>query len=102
MDTGGRQGGHRAIGYAAAAAGVAVMTAILYAIPGAVRITNISMLYLLVVFAAALGFGSGPAILASVGAALAFDFFFVPPLNSFAAFDPSQWLSLLMFLTTAV
>jgi two-component system, OmpR family, sensor histidine kinase KdpD len=78
------------------------MTALIHSIPGAARIANISMLYLLVVIAAALGFGSGPAILASVLAFFAFDWFFVEPLYHFTVADPAEWLALLMFLVTAV
>jgi hypothetical protein len=48
--------------YAGAIAGVAGMTAVIHAIPGATRISNISILYLLVVIGAALALGSGPAI----------------------------------------
>lgn len=88
-------------GYGAAAAGVALMTGLIHVIPGAMRIANISMLYLLVVIGAALSFGSGPAILASLLAFLAFDFFFVQPHHTLTVRDPAEWLALLMFLLTA-
>src|SRR5437868_10284851 len=88
-------------GYAIPALGVAAMTALLHLIPGASHIANVSMLYLLVVIAAALRFGSGPAVLASVLAFLAFDWFFVQPFHTFTVREPSEWLALVMFLITA-
>ena len=84
-----------------AAAGVAAMTGLIHVLPGADRIPNVSMLYLLVVTGTALRFGSGPAILASILAFLAFDWFFVAPRHTFTVRDPAEWLALLMFLVTA-
>lgn len=89
-------------GYAVAALGVAAMTGLLHLIPGASHVANVSMLYLLVVIGAALRFGSGPAILASVLAFLAFDWFFVQPKFQFTVDKPEEWLALVMFLITAV
>ncbi|MBI3911236.1 MAG: DUF4118 domain-containing protein [Armatimonadetes bacterium] len=88
-------------GYAAAALGALAMTGLIHAIPGTRRIPNISMLYLLVVIGTALRFGSGPAILASLIAFAAFDWFFVQPLHRFTVADPGEWLALLMFLVIA-
>ncbi len=92
---------YRLAGYSAAAAGVAAMTALIRSIPGAGHIANVSMLYLLVVIAVALRFGSGPAIGASILAFLASDWFFVEPLYAFTVRDPAEWLALIMFLVTA-
>ena len=77
------------------------MSALIHVFPGADRIPNVSMLYLLVVTATALRFGGGPAILASVLSFLAFDWFFVEPRQTFTVRDPAEWLALLMFLVTA-
>ncbi|HZQ37980.1 MAG TPA: ATP-binding protein, partial [Dehalococcoidia bacterium] len=46
--------------------------------------------------------GSGPAILASVLAFLAFDWFFVPPVGRITVSDPQEWLALCLFLIVAV
>lgn len=89
-------------GYAAAALGVLAMTALIHALPGVARITNVSMLYLLVVLAIAFRFGSGPAICVSTLAFLAFDWFFVEPHHTLTVDDPAEWLALGMFLLTAV
>jgi two-component system sensor histidine kinase KdpD len=77
------------------------MTGLIYLLGGAGHIVNISMLYLLVVIGAALRYGSGPAVLASILAFLAFDWFFVEPRSTFTVHDPAEWLALLMFLVTA-
>src|SRR5260370_32838574 len=77
------------------------MTALLHFLPKAAHTANISMLYLLVVIGTALRFGSRPAVLASLLAFLAFDWFFVQPLHRFTVNDPAEWLALLMFLVTA-
>ena len=96
-----RWGGSPASGYPAAALGVAAMTGLIYRLPGASHIANISMLYLLVVIGLALCFGSSPAIFAAVLAFLAFDWFFVQPYYTFTVRDPAEWLALVMFLITA-
>jgi two-component system sensor histidine kinase KdpD len=53
--------------------------------------TNLTMLYLLAVVIAALQWGRGPAILAAALSVVTFDFFFVPPVFTFAVSD-TQYL----------
>jgi len=88
--------------YLIAIAAVAAMSLLIGLVEGAVRIANVSMLYLIVVLAVATRLGSGPAVLASVVAFLTFDWFFVEPLHTFTVADPGEWISLLLFLVTAV
>ena len=65
--------------------------------------TNLVMLYLVAVVIAAVYFGRGPAILASVLAVLAFDFFFVPPRLTFVVFDTEYILTFIgLFLVSLV
>ena len=66
-------------GYLLALGLTAIVTGVIAVIDQIGDVSNISMLYLLAVMAAAITAGSGPAILASVAAFLAFDFFFVDP-----------------------
>ncbi len=87
--------------YLLAAMGVVGMTVLIRVVPGAARIGNISVLYLLVIIAIALRCGSGAAIAASVLAFLAFDFFFVDPRHTFTVTDPAEWVALVIFLVTA-
>lgn len=89
-------------GYAASIGGVAAMTALLLFVPGADRTENVSLLYLLVVMAAAHWVGRGPAVLASLLAVLALVWFFVEPRYTFTVGNPTEWLALGVFLMTAI
>src|SRR5207249_10961574 len=78
-------------GYAVGLAAVALCTAIGTLMSPMFELVNIAMVYLLAVVLIAVRFGRGPAIAASVLSVAAFDFFFVPPLLTFAVSD-SQYL----------
>jgi two-component system sensor histidine kinase KdpD len=86
------------IGYLAAAAGVVLVTLVIGGVLSWTRLANVSMLYLLIVLATATRFGSGPAVLASLLAFLAYDWFFVDPAQTLTVADPEEWLSLLMMV----
>ncbi|HEU5288958.1 MAG TPA: ATP-binding protein [Candidatus Limnocylindria bacterium] len=87
--------------YVSTLAAVALCTAVIGVIEARGHISNISMLYLLVVLASAILAGRRAAIAASVAAFLAFNWFFVQPLHTFQVGDPDEWLALLVFLLTA-
>jgi two-component system sensor histidine kinase KdpD len=89
-------------GYLAAVGGVALATVLIGLILRAAHISNISLLYLIVVLWLAASFGRGPAIAASILAFFTFDFFFIPPLHRFTINDGTEWLSLSAFLATAL
>lgn len=89
-------------GYLAAALGTAVMTGMIAAIGPTARVANISALYLLVILAVAVLYGSAPALLASVLAFLAFNWFFVEPVGRFTVYDPAEWVALLTFLAVGL
>ncbi len=63
---------------------------------------NIPLFYLLSVQLIALVLGKKPAILASILAFLAFDFFFIEPKYIFTVSNPSEFLALCLFLTTSI
>lgn len=90
------------IGSGFAFGSVALTTAFISAVLGGARIGNFSMLYLVGVLLTAAFFGRGAAILASVLAFLAFDFFFVEPVHHFTVADPAEYVALVLFLFTAV
>lgn len=87
--------------YVATLAAVALCTAVIGVVEARGHVSNISMLYLLVVLASAILAGRGAAIAASVAAFLAFNWFFVQPLHTFQVGDPDEWFALLVFLVTA-
>ncbi|HEX8235012.1 MAG TPA: DUF4118 domain-containing protein [Abditibacteriaceae bacterium] len=89
-------------GYLFALAGVALTTVVIQIIPGADRIVNISLLYLLIVIASAYHSGSGPSVVAALLAVLSFDWFLVEPRHTFTVNDPAEWLALSTFLLTAI
>jgi two-component system sensor histidine kinase KdpD len=90
------------LGYAAALGSVALVSTIIGIVVGRIAIANVSMLYLIAVLATAVLFGSGPAVAASIAAFLTFNFFFVAPVHTFTVADPAEWVSLLLFLLTAM
>src|ERR1700716_996424 len=63
--------------------------------------TTVALSYLLVVLGAATIWGLTVAIITSVAAVLAFNFFFIPPLHTFTVDDSQNWIALAAFLITA-
>lgn len=82
-------------------AGAMLFTMIIYVFHLYPRIPNISIIYLLVVLALASTRGRYAAILASLVAFFAFDFFLVPPLYVFTINRIEEWIALFVFLVTA-
>ncbi len=91
-----------AAGYGLSLIGVAAITRLISLLFTRWHIANISMIYLLLVLALAVLYGSGPAVVASIAAFLAFDWFFVQPTWSLTIRDPDEWLALVLFLVTAL
>src|SRR5947209_15378160 len=60
------------------------------------------MLYLPAVLMAAVRFGRGPAIAASLAAFLAFDLFFVEPRFQLTVANANEWIALILLLLTAI
>ena len=65
-------------------------------------LSNIIMLFLLVVVIVALGFGQGPAVMAAILGVGLFDFFFVPPRFSFAVSDVQYVVTFAVMLLVAL
>ncbi len=63
---------------------------------------NIAMVYLLAVVVIALRYSRGAAVAASVACIVAFNFFFVPPVRSFAVHDPQHLLTFAIMLAVAL
>jgi PAS domain S-box-containing protein len=89
--------------YIAALAGVAAVTVALHLskIHSALHLREIPVIYLLYVLFVASGAGRGPAIAASLAAALALNYFFLPPVDTFVT-TPEHWMLLIVFLLTGV
>jgi len=65
-------------------------------------LTNVALLYLLIVLASSVRWGKGPSFFASFLGVLAFDYFFVPPAFSFLPSNPRDFFILAVFLLVAV
>ncbi|TCK28095.1 osmosensitive K+ channel signal transduction histidine kinase [Ancylobacter aquaticus] len=89
-------------GYVTAGLGVATATLLGLVLTRFVALPNVSMLYLLAVLLPALLHGVWPAILASAMSFLAYNFFFIDPVETFTVARPHELLALLVFLIVAV
>jgi two-component system sensor histidine kinase KdpD len=67
-----------------------------------VNATSAGFAYLLGILAIAATWGLIESIVASVGAMLCFNFFFLPPVGKFTIADPQNWVALFAFLATAL
>src|SRR5690349_3350769 len=83
-------------GYLLGLFSVGLVTLVIGALQPPWRVANVSMLYLIGVLATATVSGRGPAILTSIAAFLAFNWFFVEPLHTFTVADPSEWFALIL------
>ncbi len=82
-------------------AGVAVVTLVGFEI-FPVNSTTIGFAYLLLILIVASVYGLVEASIASIGATLAFNFFFLPPIGRFSIADPQNWVALFSFLATSL
>ena len=87
-------------GYAIGLLSVAIVTMLIGALAPPWHVANVSMLYLIGVLATATLAGSAPAIVASLAAFFAFNWFFVEPQHTLSVAEPSEWFALLLFLVT--
>jgi two-component system sensor histidine kinase KdpD len=81
---------------------VALVTAIGNLVVPFFDIVNVTLLYLLPVLFSAVRWGRGPSLFASFLGVLTFDFFFVPPIHSFAVSDIKYTFTFAVFLLVGV
>lgn len=95
--------GRRVVGgYAVAVAGPAALVALLVPLRESLDLAADVALHLVVVVSAALVGGLGPALVASVVAAAALNFFFTPPFHTLAVNDASNVVALVAFVVVAL
>ncbi|MBV8047717.1 MAG: sensor histidine kinase KdpD [Paludibacterium sp.] len=90
------------VGYLAALAVTAATTALAAVLVPLLDLSNIIMIYLMVVVGIAVRFGRGPGVMASFLSVAVFDFFFVPPRMSFTVSDTQYLLTFIVMLTVAL
>jgi len=67
-----------------------------------VNATTVALAYLLAVLAVSTVWGLAVAVVMSVAAVLAFNYYFLPPTGTFTIADPQNWIALCAFLTVSV
>ena len=90
------------LGYVVAIVVIAVATAVLKIFGGHINHTTVALSLLLIVLFVATAWGSKPAVVASLVGVVCFNFFFLPPIGTFAVADPENWIALVAFLITAI
>lgn len=90
------------IGFLWAAVGVISATGCFWLVRSLLDKGQASLLYLPVVIACAIRFGFGAAVVGALLSFLCWDFFFLPPFYTFTVANPRDWLSLIIFLLTAL
>ncbi|HEX3863235.1 MAG TPA: sensor histidine kinase KdpD [Stellaceae bacterium] len=88
--------------YAGSAGAVLVAVGIGSLVERFIGLQSISLVFLMGVLCCAIAWGLWPALLASLASALAFNFFFIPPLYTFTIADPENVVSLFFFALVAV
>lgn len=89
-------------GYVAALAACLLIALFSTPLLAVLELSNIIMLFLLVVVGVSLRYGSGPAVLAALLGIALFDFFFVLPRFSFAVSDVEYLVTLMVMLVVAL
>ncbi len=88
--------------YVIAIAGAVAVTAAIALISTQFQVRGLSAFYLLLVLWLGATWGRGPAVAGSIAAFLLYDFFFVPPVGTFAVRGPSELLELVVLLAVAL
>jgi two-component system sensor histidine kinase KdpD len=83
-------------------AALALISAAMVPLRASLEKTHITLTFLLLVLAASGTSGKTAGLSVAFGAFLLFDFFFLPPYNTFVIANPLDWLVLIAFLVTAV
>lgn len=81
-----------------------VFLAVLVLLPfrGHINSTPVALTFLLAVLFTAVGYGSSPALLASVASMVCFNFFFLQPYHTLTISDSQNWVALVVFLLTSL
>ena len=81
---------------------VALTTAASVAVASVIGVNSIDLLYLIPVIATATLYGLRPALIASITAALAYNFFFLPPVHTFTISNPQNAITFMILTGVAV
>ncbi len=90
-----------ALGYAAGVVVVSLSTVTAWFVFGQRQLADVVMVFLLGVVIVSMRFGYGPSLLAAVLSVVSFEFFFIPPLFSFAVSDLRHIVTFAVMFTVA-
>lgn len=91
----------RLVGVVVAAASLGLTTLLLYPLSEIAPAVSLGVLYLLAVLLVSTGWGFWLGLGTSIAAALAFNFFHIPPTGRFTIADAENWVALVVFLVAA-
>jgi K+-sensing histidine kinase KdpD len=92
---------NRRTGYLMAVVGVLAVTGVLKLLGEHINSTTVALGLLLIVLFVAAGWGSRPAVLASLLGVVCFNFFYLPPVGRLHIENPDNWIAFFAFLITA-
>jgi two-component system, OmpR family, sensor histidine kinase KdpD len=90
----------QAVRFGLVVAAIGVITAIDFRLH--VNPTTVALTFLVAVLLVSAYWGLRYAVVLAVGAAAAFNFYFLPPIGTFSIADPQNWVALFAFLITAL
>src|SRR6202522_4869577 len=90
----------QAVGFGLSGGAIGVITAIDFRLH--VNPTTVALTFLVAVLLVSAYWGLRYAVVLSLGAAAAFNFYFLPPIRTFTIADPPNLVALLAFLITAL
>jgi len=93
--------GSRKISLAAALAAILLVTAIFKEV-AVINATTVGFAYLITILVIAASWGFPESILASVVATVCLNYFFLPPVGTWAIADPENWVALFAFLISSL
>ena len=87
---------------AVSVAAVALVTGAVFGLKQVAPVLSLGVLYVFAVLPVAIFYGLAYALVVSIASMLTFNFFFLPPLHTFALTDSENWVALAVYLVTAV
>ena len=88
--------------YLLASLSIAAVVPVLLVFPGQLNLTTVALAFVLAVMLVAMSWGSGAALWGALLAMLLFNFFFIPPVHTFAIAGSENWVALVAFVITAL
>lgn len=93
---------HHLTGAGADLAAVAAVTGLVFALRPVAPVLSLGVLYLFAIVLVAVVWGTPHAFAVSVASMLAFNWFFLPPVHTFALRNSENWVALAVYLVTGI